>query len=542
MKRLLITAINRIKPTKLLDSVTAIVMLLVITLLVSSGITFSGMMFEIAETQSEKRAIQAAKHVALMPELQKFIENDAQLNTVISLAKFIRNATETKFVMITDRFGTILAHPDSAEVGNINSDPLSIRALEYGRAYSRRLIDNQEEQIFGSAPIINHQYDIIGMVTVGFPIKDLQQITRTYLERTVFFIFVFLTLGLIAAILIAKGVKKAILGLEPSEIAYLFKERSALIESIHEGIIATDDELQITLANDAALKALKMRNTDDLKGIPLPLYFPFLDSEELIGSNYCVHNKECVINGVSVIVNTERIGTSSGLVLTFRKKQEIDLMAHELSQVQTYSEMLRSQTHEYSNSLHTIVGMIQIEAYEEVLQYIAEETQEQRKLIRFLTENVPDRTLSSLIIGKFMHAHEQKVEFRIDRESRMVDIPDTVDRHSLITVLGNLLQNAIDAALQSEKPHVISLSMSDFGNDLIFEVEDSGPGVREEVQQSIFEKGISTKGGSKRGYGLYLAKKSVNALGGEIYFDQADLGGARFEFIVPKKDKQDGTH
>lgn len=542
MKHLLSSTFDRVKPTKLLDSVTAIVMLLVITLLASSGSIFSGMMFEIAETQSEKRAIQAAKHVALMPELQKFIENDAQLNTVVSLATFIRNATETKFVMITDRSGIILAHPDASLVGTLNSDPLAIRALEYGRAYSRRLSENDEGQIFGSAPIINDQYDIIGMVTVGFPVKDLQQITRTYLERTVFFIFVFLTLGLIAAILIAKGVKKAILGLEPYEIAYMFKERSALIESIHEGIIAADEELQITLANEAALKALKMDHADDLKGIPLPLYFPFLDSEELIGSNYCIHNKECVVNGVSVIVNTERIGTSSGLVLTFRKKQEIDLMAHELSQVQNYSEMLRSQTHEYSNSLHTIVGMIQIEAYEEVLNYIAEETQGHRELIRFLTENVPDRTLSSLIIGKFMYAHEQKVEFKIDRESRMIDIPDTLDRHGLITILGNLLQNAIDAALQSDKPHAVALSMSDFGNDLIFEVEDSGSGISEEVRQNIFEKGVSTKGGTKRGYGLYLAKKSINALGGEIYFDQADLGGARFEFIVPKKEKQDGTH
>ncbi len=534
MTNLVFEALDRARPKRLLDTVTAIVMLLVLILLVSVGSIFSGMMFEIAESQSEKRVIQAAKHVALMPELQMFIENDAQLNTSTSLSKFIRNATETKFVIVTDAQGDILAHPDAAKVGNKIDDNLAVRALEYGRAYSRRSMEEKAGYILGSAPIINETYDIIGMVTVGFPVEDLQQVTKQYLEKTIFFIFVFLTLGLIAAILIARGVKKAIFGLEPSEIAYLFNERSALIESIHEGVIAADVVGQITLANEAALKTLNVDDKEDLKGMPLSNYFPFLETKQLLESSNRIHDKECVVNGVAVIVNAEPVEDSRGLVVSFRERREIDLIARELSQVQTYSDMLRSQTHEYSNSLHTIVGMIQIGAYDDVLSYIAEETQAHRDLVRFLTENVPDRTLSSLIIGKFMYAHEQKVEFNIDSESRMIDIPDTLDRHKLVTILGNLLQNAIDATLQTDKPHAVILSMSDFGNDLIFEIEDSGPGIGPEMAERIFEKGVSTKKGSKRGYGLYLAKKSVDTLGGEIYFDQADLGGARFEFIIPK--------
>lgn len=535
MKEQILKLFNQAKPKRLLDSVTAIVMLLVLILLISVGGIFSGMMFEIAENQLKRRAIQAAKHAAIMPELQRFVANASHKDRISSPVRLIRNAAGTEFVIVADKQGKVLAHGDKVKTSGIIEDPLAFRALEYGRAFARRLTETDPGFILGTAPVINEKYEILGLVTVGFPARELKQVTTRYLERIIFFIFVFLTLGLIAAIQIAQGVKKAIFGLEPSEIAYLFNERTALIESMHEGVIAADVSGRITLVNEAALKTLHLDNKEELSGIPLVRYFPFLTTEHFEYSEVRINDKECVVNGISLIVNAEPVGNHGGLVATFREKKEIDLVARELSQVQTYSEMLRSQTHEYSNSLHTIVGMIQIEAYDEVLTYIASETQAHRELIRFLTENVPDRTLSSLIIGKFMHSQEQKVEFKIDPESRMVDISDSVDRHKLVTILGNLLQNAIDASLLTSKPHRVFLSMFDFGNDLIFEVEDSGPGIDEKAATKIFEKGVSTKKGEKRGYGLYLAKKSVDALGGEIFFTEAELGGARFEFSIPKK-------
>jgi sensor histidine kinase regulating citrate/malate metabolism len=197
--------------------------------------------------------------------------------------------------------------------------------------------------------------------------------------------------------------------------------------------------------------------------------------------------------------------------------------------------MLRAQTHEYANNLHTIVGLIQIGAYEEVLQFIADETKGHRKLIRFLAEKLPDRILSSMIIGKYMHASEQKVSFTIDPESRMIDIPGNLDRHTLSTAIGNIIDNAIEAAGVGHEPAAVMLFMSDFGTDLLFEVEDSGPGIPEEMIDTIYEKGVSTKLGTQRGYGLYLAKKSIDTLGGLIEVIQAEAGGTRFEIIIPKE-------
>jgi sensor histidine kinase regulating citrate/malate metabolism len=197
--------------------------------------------------------------------------------------------------------------------------------------------------------------------------------------------------------------------------------------------------------------------------------------------------------------------------------------------------MLRAQTHEYSNSLHTIVGLLQIGAYDDALEFIADETKGHRKLIRFLAENLPDKLLSSMIIGKCMYASEQKVELFIDPESRMIDLPNELDRHTLTTLLGNIIDNGIEAAVTGRNKPKVSLFMSDFGNDLIFEIEDSGDGIKEEMVDRIFDRGVSTKNGDQRGYGLYLARKAIDTLGGTIQIEQADLGGTRFEIIIAKK-------
>jgi len=140
-----------------------------------------------------------------------------------------------------------------------------------------------------------------------------------------------------------------------------------------------------------------------------------------------------------------------------------------------------------------------------------------------------------------MHASELKVEFNIDPESRMLDLPEDLNRNQLVTILGNVLNNAFDAALAGQRPARVDLFLSDFGNDLIFEVADSGSGIPENMLDSLFEKGVSGKTGSNRGYGLYLVRSTLRALNGGISVQTSDLGGALFIIEIPKK-RDDHEH
>jgi len=536
MKTTTLSFYNFIRPKKLLDSVAIIIMILVVALLVAFGSIFSQMAFDIVDKQMQKRAIQTAEQLAGLTAIHDFILSSPDSKSIFTpITDFVPLPTDAEYVFVTDINGILISHPDSSFIGTQLNDTLATRALIYGSAYTQRTLENGRPFIRGSVPVIDKRYRIIGMVSVGYPLDTLRKASDDYLEKIIFFTFVFITLGLIAAIFIAKGVKWIIFGLEPAEIAYMFQERNALIESIREGIISTDADGTITLVNEAALKTLDLHNRYDLENHSLRDFFPALDVTHILQTGEPVSDREFVLAGIPIIVNVEPVGDRRGLVVTFRKKEDIDMIARELSQVQTFSDMLRAQTHEYSNSLHTIVGLIQIGAYQDVLDFIADETTGHRKLIRFLAENLPDRILSSMIIGKYMHASEHKVEFYIDPESRMIDLPDTLDRHTLTTALGNIIDNGIEAAAAAGGKPRISLFMSDFGNDLIFEIEDSGKGIDAEIADRIFEKGISSKGGNQRGYGLYLAKRAIDTLGGTIEVEPGETSGTRFDIIIPKK-------
>jgi sensor histidine kinase regulating citrate/malate metabolism len=534
MNPIALSLYNFVRPKRLLDSVTIIIMALVVVLLVSIGGIFSQMAFDIVDKQTRNRAVQTARQLAVLPEIQNFIVNRASATSVAALTDIIRLHTDVAYIILTDRYGTILSHPDPSRLGTGLDDPLAGRALRYGSDYSQRIFENGQHFIRGSVPVTDSRYTIVGMIAIGYPLETIRKASDLYLEKIVFFTFVFITLGLIAAIFIAKGVKWIIFGLEPSEIAYMFQERTALIESIREGIISTDALGKIILVNEAALKTLNLHDRSELENRQLQVFFPDLNAGHILATGEPVSDREFILAGVPIIVNVEPVGERHGLVVTFRKKEDIDMIARELSQAKNFADMLRAQTHEYSNSLHTIVGLIQIGAHDEVLDYIADETRGHRTLIRFLAENLPDRILSSMIIGKYMHAGEQKVDLQIDPESRMVDLPDGLDRHTLTTALGNIIDNAIEAALSGEGKPWVRLFMSDYGHDLIFEIEDSGKGVGPGMDERIFDRGVSTKVGQQRGYGLYLAKKAVATLGGTIQVSTGDAGGARFEITITK--------
>ncbi|GIT73755.1 MAG: hypothetical protein Ct9H300mP28_35690 [Pseudomonadota bacterium] len=139
---------------------------------------------------------------------------------------------------------------------------------------------------------------------------------------------------------------------------------------------------------------------------------------------------------------------------------------------------MRAQTHEYSNKLHTLAGLIQLGSYREALDLIGQETSGYQELLGILAVKVPDPLLSAIILGKYNRAQEMRVDFQLDPESSMIDIPKSINREKMVTIIGNLLENAIEAAQENiSGPQTVKLSMTDYGNDLIFEVEDSGKGL-----------------------------------------------------------------
>ena len=142
---------------------------------------------------------------------------------------------------------------------------------------------------------------------------------------------------------------------------------------------------------------------------------------------------------------------------------------------------------------------------------------------------------AGIILGKFNRARELKINLSLEPDSSFADLPPQLERGHLVTVIGNLLDNAFEAVREAGEDGEVRLFLTDLGLDLIIEVEDSGKGIAPEVADRLFEKGVTTHSSTGRGMGLYLVRRAVEALGGEITFAGGELGGALFTVIIPKR-------
>lgn len=529
--------------TNLQTRIILLVSLLVLCLTLVAGGMYTTMIGDVLEEQIGKRALQVAKAIAHIPTVRIHIQKPTPDGILQNLAEEIRLETEAEFIVIGNRDSIRFSHPKPDRIGKRMVGGDNAPALEQGQSYVSQAVGTLGPSIRGKVPIFDNDGTVIGIVSVGYLLDDVQNIIHTHQSKVGFLVAVLLLLGVIGAISISTRFKKAIFGLEPEQIARMFTERATIIESIREGIVAIDREAKVTVANQQAVAMLGKESEDQIIGQHISQVLPGAKLSRIITGGKQRIDQELNVGETTMIINTvpmldkDRI---TGAVASFRRKDELDILAKQLSQVKEYSELLRAQTHEYSNKLHTIAGLIQIGHEKEALDLISQESAGYQGLIAFLAKAVPYPVLAAFIIGKYNHAQELHIDFQIDPDSLLIDVPTDLSREKVLTILGNLVDNAFDAALKNNKKPQVKLSLSDSGNDLVFEVEDSGTGIPVEITEKIFTNGFSTKS-TDRGQGLYLVKKALDNLGGEITFSDGSLGGALFSVFIPKqRNSQDG--
>ena len=527
---------NFLLPRTLHGRMLLLMFLLLGALVIITWLMVSMLVSSILEEYIGRNALNVSKTVSLTTVVHEGLKN--KNSTQIQLyAESVRKATGARFVVVGDHEGRRYSHPVPERIGKLMVGGDNPRALERGEAYVSKAVGTLGPSMRGKVPIFANSGKVIGVVSVGYLQETVESVTEGYLQRVLLWVFGLFLLGGIGTWLIARNVKQSIFGLEPVEIARLFRERNAILDSIREGVVAINDKGQVTMLDHEAAKILKIPPESGI-GTSIESILPQTRMLEVLKSGEEQFDQEMIIGGIEVIVNRVPIwqnGRVAGVVSSFRRKDEIDRMAQELTQIQEYSEVLRTQTHEYSNKLHTLAGLIQLGSHQEALDLIGRETSGYQELLGTLAETVPEPLLSAIILGKYNRAQELRINFQLDPESRMIDIPKKINREKIVTILGNLLENALEAAQENTSgKRTVLLSMTDFGNDLIFEVEDSGPGIEDESVDLSLQHGFTTKSGTGRGIGLSLVHENLKYLGGHLTVVRSSLGGMRFTIYIPK--------
>ncbi|HIC7401813.1 TPA: ATP-binding protein [Enterobacter hormaechei] len=491
---------------------------------------------QLYQEMSARAKIQA-EEIALIPTLRKEVEQKDILGIHDFMQK-IAARSDASFIVIGDNKGLHLFHSVFADrvgktlVGGDNDEVLhgksTITIRKGGLGISLR----------SKAPIFNDAGQVV-IVSVGYLTSYLDTITVSKVVNILIAAVLLLIALFIFSWFFTRSIKKQIFSLEPREIGLLVRQQKAMMESIYEGVIAIDDDLRIEVINQAARKLLDLRQpARELRGqlisqVIAPV--PFFNAQTMLAKD--THDEICRFNDLTVIASRVRImleDALQGWVITFRDRNEIDSLSAQLSQVKRYVDNLRIMRHEQLNRMTTLSGLLHMGRYDEAIRYIQAQSEHAQELLDFISSRFSSPTLCGLLLGKAARAREKGVELSFDPACR-VDKPFLPLLESeLISIIGNLLDNAIEATQRAPLPHApVDVLIKLNEQELIIEVADQGVGITPEIRDRIFERGITTKTRGDHGIGLYLIESYVTQAGGAIEVADNTPRGAIFSLFIP---------
>lgn len=515
-------------------------LLLISLLIIGIGIIFFMFLERVIsntiEDQIGKRALSLAHSVANIPEIKEAFLTDDPSSIIQEIVLPIQKQSGAEFIVVGNKEGIRYAHPNPEAIGKKMVGGDNDRALNKGEAYESKKEGTLGLSIRGKVPIYLDG-EIIGVVSVGFLNDNVQHTISDQSKSLWLTVGVIILIGITGATFITNYIKRLLINMEPEEIAHLYQQNEAILQSAHEGIIAADEGGCITAMNRSAKEILFSQESDRRKtyiGLCLKETVPSLE----IKKRNTFSNREMVMGENIVLVNQTSIyndDTFAGTVYTIRKKTELEKVTEELKRIKQYANSQRAQTHEYSNKLHIILGLVQNDHKAEVIDFIKKENNLQQERLKFLSEKVADPLIQALLQGKYNQANELGISMNIHPDSRMEHLFSETKQDAVLTALGNVIENALEAVKGiSHGRKRINIFFTDIGEDCLFEVDDSGPGIEEGNVPRIFEQGFSMKAGANRGTGLALSKIAVAHVDGEILYEEGELGGASFMIVIPK--------
>ncbi|AYY08068.1 two-component system sensor histidine kinase DcuS [Enterobacter roggenkampii] len=504
---------TRKRPMKLNTLVTLMVCAIIGSVLLVVFALYSVQITRATRDDVKDTALGIARTLADSPEIQRGLMQAPQENIIQPIAQAVTKRNDLLFTVVTDMRGIRYSHPNEALLGlHFIGDDLT-PALEGKENVSvNRGALAEALRVF--TPVYDAQHEQIGVVVVGISLNKVEeQIARGRLNA-VWTILFSIFMSSMAIWGLVRVLKRILFGLEPYEISALFEQRQAMLQSLREGVLAVDIHGRVTMINQTAREILLLPSGKQTENTSAPLLASLRDVSK---TGVARQDQEISCNGRLLLCNMVPVKSQDrviGAITTFRDKTEVSQLMQRLDGMVNYVDALRAHTHEFMNKLHVILGLLNIKRYDKLEEYILQTAHHYQTDIGTIQSKVKSPVVAGFLLGKINRAKEAGVTLTLADESQ---IPDTVSEEQvavLITALGNLIENALDA-MEGQQEGEIGLLLHYQNGWLSCEVSDDGPGIDPTQLESIFTKGFSTKG-ENRGVGLFLARQQIQNLGGDI--------------------------
>ncbi|MGA5385212.1 sensor histidine kinase [Streptomyces pseudogriseolus] len=496
-----------------------------------------------AEQAAGRQATSVALSVADSPSVREAIRSSDPSARLQPYAVAVVRDTDVDFVTIMDPRGIRWTHPDPDQIGlpfQGHTEP----ALQ-GRTFTETYTGTLGPSVRAVTPVRDGDR-IVGLVSAGIRVEEIGRRVQEQLTALLVVAGGALGLGAIGTYVINARLRRHTHGMNAAELSHMHDYHQAALHAVREGLLMLDGQYRVALINDGGRELLGVDQEEDVVGrsvaelgLPAPLTGALLASEPRVDEVHLTADRVLVVN-TSPVTGGERRGS----VVTLRDVTELQSLMGELDSERGFTQALRSQAHEAANRLHTVVSLIELGRAEEAVEFATAELELAQALTDQVVAAVSEPVLAALLLGKTAQANERGVELVVSADSRLDDglLPDALPSRDLVTILGNLIDNAVDAAQGGVRPRVTVTARTELteltegdGSKLVLRVGDTGPGVDPDRAEELFRLGYSTKpsGPGGRGLGLALVRQAVSRHGGTLTVTSGEDGGAVFDVRVP---------
>lgn len=481
--------------------------------------------------QASEQTLAVAETVADSPAVRDAFAHPAPTSVLQPYVEEVRRDTGIDFITVMDRNRIRFTHPEPDRIGQEFVGDLG--TAPDGVPFTQEYVGTLGPSVRTVVPVVDGDGQVLGFVAVGISLERIQQELVRSLAPLALAGLIVLAVGGAGALLLSRRLRRQTHGMGAAEITRMYEYYDAVLHAVREGLLLLDTDQRVQLANDEARRLLAL--PDDAIGRRLgELGLPPALVRAAVGDSAEADDIYVTDQHVLVVSSSPAVwgGRVVGAVVTLRDRTELQEVTGELDLVRGLTDSLRAQTHEAANRLHAVVSLIEMGQPEEAVEFATEELQVAQLLADRLTAAVEEPVLAALLLGKTAEASERGIGLEVHGHMAADDVP--LDPRELLTVVGNLVDNALEAVAgqPADAPRRVGVTLDGGRGRLVVTVDDSGPGVAADDAEHVLERGWSTKAAAGRGVGLALVAQVVRRHGGEVTVGNSPLGGARFRVAI----------
>ncbi|HKU31448.1 MAG TPA: ATP-binding protein [Arthrobacter sp.] len=481
--------------------------------------------------------------------------------TLQPYAQVVMTNAHADFITIMAPDRTRWTHANPEEIGKPYIG--TIEPALHGQTFTEVVAGTLGPSVRTIVPVEDPSGTVKALVAAGVTVRTVDIAVSARLGPIIAISLVLLGSGSLASWLLGRYLRAVTRGWGPEQLAQLFAYYESVLHSVREGVVLIDTGGRVVMYNDQAAELLGLEkadvdpgssNTPRLSELPLDasLQELFASGRTALDEIHLSGSRILVVNQAPAVGPPGRRARQRpavfGTVATLRDRTEIESLGSELETMKTLSDALRAQTHEHANRLHTIVSLMELGKTDHALEFATKDLELSQQLTDHLLASIDEPVLSALIMGKSAEAHERGAELEVTISGS--DGFDGLAVQDVVTILGNLLDNALDAAAAAPPPRRVELGIDSGPAGTTFTVVDSGEGIDPDIVNDIWHYGYSTKaagirqdggpGSPSRGVGLALVRQAVQRLGGTLSISEttSGLGGAQFRVVLPGPDSR----